>query len=170
MSDKEKSVKQSFSKRVAGWGQKRVRHPFMGQLSRDIVKEGGRSALAGIKPQPLDPDELRKGFQGRYADGGVSRFEEMVSNLSLDEDDLHILGSFHSLQRLLNAFAGVLSMTLGFAMMSFGDISLTRFGGVAFLVFALVFLAGTLRHDFAMWQLKNRRMAGLSSYLSERFS
>lgn len=170
MSEEKKTVKPGISKRVFGWGQKRIRHPFLGDVSRGIVREGGKSALQGLKPQVIAPEEAREGFRGRYADGGVSRFRDMVSSLSITEEDLQTLDTFHRLQRLLNGVAGLLTGFLGLCMVMLGDIAVTRFGGVAFLVFTLVFMAGTLRHDFSLWQIRNRRMAGLSSYLSGRFS
>lgn len=170
MSNIEKTVKPGFSGRVLGWGQKRVRHPFLGEMSREIVKEGGKSALAGIKPLPLDPEEIRKGFQGRYEDGGSSRFSEMMKSLDLTENDLETLDEFHRLQRFLNGLSGALAILLGFGLMLFGDMAVIRVGGIAFLLFALVFLVGYLRHDFSLWQLRKRQMAGLSSYLSDRFS
>lgn len=166
----EKNVKPGLSRRVFGWGQNRVRHPFMGEMSREIVKEGGKSALAGIKPLPLDLQEIRKGFRGRYEDGGSSRFRDLVKSLDLTEEDLQTLDEFHRLQRALNGIAGAVAALFGFGLMVLADTPVVRFGGMAFLLFALVFLVGYLRHDFSLWQLRKRQMAGLSSYLSDRFS
>lgn len=169
MSEKAPKSKPPITQRLYGWGAKRLRHPALGEISRGAVKEAGKGAFSALKPQPLDQEEIAGGFRGRYADGGATRFRDMMAELQISEEDLETLDAFHRLQRFLNAFAALVAFLIGLALIIFGDLALTKLGGGAFLIFLLVFLAGYIRHDFALWQVTERKMAGLSDYLSRRF-
>lgn len=169
MTDKAQAGKPGVLRRFYGWGQRRLLHPALAEASHGSVRDAGATALSALKPLSIERDDLSGGYRGRYADGGVARFWEIAKELGLTEENLDVLSTFHRLQCVLNAAAGLAALCLGLGMAFFGTLGVVRLGGVAFLIFALVFLAGFIRHDFADWQIRQRRMAGLSAYLAARF-
>ena len=115
---------------------------------------------ARIRPRALDS----KGLTGRYADGGIERFQEMAARMSASELARQYEG--WRLQRMCFQYAAlvaVLAIPTGLIFFGIGRIIVI---GLAALFLFAIFRA--VRADFFAWIIEQGRFGGFYDYLTTR--
>lgn len=113
-----------------------------------------------VRPRALDT----KGLTGRYADGGIERFQEMAAAMS----ELELERQYESwrVQRSCFQYAAlvaVLAIPVGLIFFGIGRILVI---GLAALFLFAVFRA--IRADFFAWIIEQGRFGGFYDYLTTR--
>lgn len=166
MSDKE--PRGGILSRIGGYGVRRVRDQRLVAKSRKNFS-GAISAIGeAMTPTPLNPGEIRKGLDGRYADGGKSRFEAEMARRNLTKTQLDNIAFGHVRTALIfmAAAAGCFGLAAWWMLSGHG---LNGFiYGLAVFVAVLVFVAMSVRHDYSAWQIRQRRFGGFRDYLQSR--
>ena len=63
---------------VGGYVGRRFGNTYNNKLGYDSVKMGFKGARSAMTLETIDKDEIRRGLDGRYEDGGISRFSDMM--------------------------------------------------------------------------------------------
>jgi hypothetical protein len=156
--DPEKS-KTSRTRRAAGFFARRARIDRAFEASRlgaDFIGD----LAARIRPRAFDA----KGLAGRYADGGVERFQELAVCMSASELDRQYEG--WRTQRACFQYAAlvaVLAIPTGLIFLGIGQIIVI---GLAALFLFAIFRA--VRADFFAWIIEQGRFGGFYDYLTTR--
>ncbi len=155
--------------RMGGYFGRRVGNPFITRVGRDTLYGGASEARGVLKPEPVSREEAHGAYHGRYADGGLARFSQVMAQRGVQDRDLAELEATRL--RLFRFMAGLslLTLVLGAAIPFLTEDWLIMISGLIFGLFSLVFLAIGLRHDFAAWQIRNRRFGGIREYLEDRW-
>jgi len=156
-------------KRVGSYFGRRVGNPFISRVGRETLSTGAVEARGVLKPERISQQEVRGAIQGRYADGGRLRFEDLMRHNGLGADDLPRLEAMRTRQFRAMCVVSGLSLLLGAGVPFFTDDWLIMISGLIFGLFSLVFLTVGVRHDFAAWQIRERRFGGLREYLDQRW-
>lgn len=155
--------------RVGGYFGRRVGNPFINRVGRDTLYEGADQARGVLRPERVSREEARGALHGRYEDGGRARFAQVMAQQGVPDRDLKGLEENRiRLFRFMVALSG-LTLALGAAIPFLTDDWLIMISGLIFGLFSLVFLAVGLRHDFAAWQIRNRRFGGIREYVEDRW-
>ena len=154
--------------RVGNWGVSRIRKPELIERSANNVRGATNSALDAVRPAEFDKEDFFAGYRGRHADGGKARFNEMVETRGLAGTQLNMIRAQHLRLALIFVAAAAAALFYGLYMMFTAGELLGIFGGAAVSALFFAFMALSLRHDFAAWQLKVRRFGGFSEYLATR--
>lgn len=161
--------KKGLTRRIGGYFGRRFRTPHVGSIGGDLLRGGSDEARKSLEIKRIDRAEVLNAYRGRYSDGGVARFSEMADEYGLSDDDLLILESERVRQfQIMCVFAAV-CFVVGFLFPFLTSDLLIVASGFVFGIFSLVFLVIGLRHDFAAWQIRNRRFGGLREYLDIRW-
>lgn len=159
MSDDPEPRKRSRSRRAAGFFARRGRVDQAFEASRRGADFLGDLADR-VRPKALD----RRGLTGRYADGGIARFQEMAASLSATELERQYEG--WRTQRVCFQYAALLAvLAIPVAPIFFGIGRILVIGLVALFLFA-VFRA--VRADFFAWIIEQGRFGGFYDYLTTR--
>lgn len=139
----------------------------LGQSSRSF----GSAARETLLPtEKLDMADMRAGFEGRYSDRGAARFRQMMADQGIGNEKLRRIADAHARQTRINFAIGAGTFLASMVMMRVSEITTGILGGAVLGMFSLAFLLVALRHDYARWQIRVRRMDGLRAYMDERFS
>jgi hypothetical protein len=157
------------AKRVGSYFGRRVGNPFISRVGQETLSTGAGQARSVLKPERVTSQEVRGAIRGRYADGGRSRFQELMRENGLSAADLPRLEVMRTRQFRAMCLVSALALLIGAAVPFFTDDWLITISGLIFGLFSLVFLAVGVRHDFAAWQIRERRFGGLREYLDLRW-
>lgn len=162
--------KRSRIARVGGYFGRRIGNPFINQVGRDTLYDGADEARNALRPERVSRAEVHGAYQGRYPDGGRARFAQVMAQQGVPERDLPHLAAMRA--RLFHTMCviGLITLCLGTAVPFFTDDWLIMISGLIFGLFSLIFFLIGLRHDFAAWQIRNRRFGGIREYLQDRWS
>ena len=145
-------VARRFGNRVIGIGYESMKNGL----------EGTRKAMT---PVAIDRKEFNQGLDGRYIDGGVARFAEMMKQQGIRKEDLPLL------EKSRSRSAGIMFLSAGIFLM-FGAWLMIRAENIQYVLFgfstaftAFIFVALALRHDYSLWQIRQRRFGGFMEYL-----
>ena len=160
-----KKEKVGFIRRIGNYGSRRVVPDSVADQAKKNATGSVRVALDALRPNHIDPDELRAGYEGRYSDGGKNRFEVMVAQNDLDEHQLDRMSEHNHKIALAFLLGGVIGLVFGFYMMFTEDMMLMIFAGAATCIVGLTLFATSLRFEYISWQIANRRFGGFREFL-----
>lgn len=143
----------------------RFGYKFIRELGVDNFKKGASGARTAMTPLVLDRDDFNGGLNGRYTDGGVARFAEVMRENKVDASGLIYFQQARRRSAILMFIAAAVFLTFGVWQM-FAAVRFQTFMmgfGTSFTSFVLIALGA--RHDFSRWQIQNRRMGGFREYL-----
>lgn len=161
--------RRGFLTRVSSYGKGRFRDQRLVGKSRKNIT-GAISAIGeAMKPAAMDPDEFRKGVSGRYADGGRGRFKNEMGRRKLNEHQIDLIADGHLRIALVFLCSGAGSFALAAWWMLSGQGLNGFLFGVGIFIAVLVFVALSIRHDYAAWQIRERRFGGFRDYVESRF-
>jgi hypothetical protein len=103
-------------------------------------------------------------FRDRYGDGGIERFRQLTSTSSAA--DIEAALSRWQRDRKLYLAGCVLCFAAILALFLYGITSLRTLSALGGL--SIVSLALSIKADFRVWQIRQRRVGSLASYLSAR--
>lgn len=113
-----------------------------------------------VRPRAFD----MRGLAGRYADGGIERFQEMAARMSASELEQQYEG--WRTQRACFQYAALIAvLAIPVGLIFFGIGRIITIGLVALFLFA-IFRA--IRADFFAWIIEQGRFGGLYDYLTSR--
>lgn len=168
MADKEKGF---FARRLdgaKGYVGRRFGNEFINGVGRQALSDGLKGARENLQPNKLDPDEFRAGLNGRYADGGASRFAEMVRDRKLSDQDLDQLARLRRRDsRIMYAAAGFFFVVGLYMILTSGSFT-DGVQGMATAFCCFIFGIIGVRNDFGRWQIEQRRFGAFREYLSGR--
>lgn len=165
----QKTEKKGRIARVGGYFGRRVGNPFINRVGRETLSGGAEQARCVLRPERVSREEARGAYHGRYEDGGRARFAQVMAQQGVPERDLAGLEASRArLFRYMIGFSGV-ALTFGAVIPFLTDDWLIMISGLIFGLFSFVFLAIGLRHDFAAWQIRNRRFGGIREYVEDRW-
>lgn len=151
--------KKSRMKRAAGFFARRGRVDKAFEASRlgaDFIGD----LASRVRPRALDTS----GLAGRYADGGIERFQEMARNLSATELERQYRG--WRIQRTCFQYAALIAvLAIPISLIFFGIGRIVIIGLAALFLFA-IFRA--IRADFFAWIIEQGRFGGFYDYLTSR--
>lgn len=159
----------SRTERVTGYFRRRIGNPFINRVGRDALTGSAAEARSVLRAEKISRDEVRSAMNGRYADGGRERFQDLMRERGLSERDLAPLERMRSNQFLWMCLISLVTLLLGASIPFMTDDPLITVSGLIFGLFSLVFIMIGLRHDFSAWQIRNRRFGGVREYVSERW-
>lgn len=164
-----KEQKQGFLKRsgkgVVRYVGRRFGNSFINEVGVETLKESASRARHAIIPRKFDADEFRSGMNGRYEDGGISRFSEMMIENNLKDEDIPALRRQYTRSAGVMFISAAAFLMIGAYMMFVSDIFIQTVCGFITSFVSFLFIALGLRHDFSRWQVENRRFGGFSEYL-----
>jgi hypothetical protein len=155
--------------RLGGYFGRRVGNPFINRVGRDTLYDGANQARGILRPERVSRSEVAGAIRGRYDDGGRARFAQVMAQQGVPERDLPRLEEMRVRQFYAMCAVSLLALCLGAAVPFLTDDWLIMISGLIFGLFSLVFLAVGLRHDFAAWQIRNRRFGGIREYVEDRW-
>lgn len=155
--------------RIGGYFGRRVGNPFITRVGRDTLYEGADQARGVLRPERVSREEARGAYHGRYEDGGRARFAQLMAQKGVPDRDLPGLEANRVRLFRFMVLLSVVTLTLGAAIPFLTDDWLIMISGLIFGLLSLVFLTIGLRHDFAAWQIRNRRFGGIREYLEDRW-
>ncbi len=155
-------------RRAGSWAANRVARGDMRARSRANYKEARRVAVDALKPKRIVPAEVKAGFEGRYADGGRGRFEEMRAAMDLSDNDLAHLAKRNAIASGIFGVSAFCFTAFGLFLVISADTALASLSGVATLFAALLFASMGITRDFAAWQIEMRAFTGLRTYARAR--
>ncbi|MFG6082244.1 hypothetical protein ACEUZ9_002888 [Paracoccus litorisediminis] len=156
--------------RVARYGADRVLNSATREVAINVARSAAGGARSAMRPARFDRDELRDGHSGRYADGGIQRFADLVEENGLGGDDLDVMARHNKRLARIYLAAGVLLVILAFWSVIVSDTMMVKLGGLSAFIAGMVTMALAIRHDFSAWQIEKRAFPGLKAYLEARFS
>ena len=164
-----KKAKPSIAGRISRYGMSRIRPAELQDASHGSIRDGGAAAMAALRPESADIDEMKAGFDGRYDDGGRERFNQMMEESDLSEEDLAGIEAIHA--RDFRIFIGVALAFLAsaIALIIWGEGILSFAGSTVCVIFMFGSLARALQADFSGYQVRMRAFCGLRQYLSRGF-
>lgn len=169
MSDVKNTKERGIGARIAGWATGKVRGPEHRAVGRGSLTGGLVAARDMLRPAPLDSGDFMAGLRGRHADGGVARFRAHMREGGTDARELPGIESTHrSISRSYAAMTLVCVLAAVLYVSRFPGI-FSGLGAMVLMLFGFAFLAVSVRHDFAAWQIRVRRFAGFREYLDLRF-
>lgn len=155
--------------RVRTYGVGRIRDERLFAKSRKNIS-GAISAIGeAVTPVSADPQDIRKGLSGRYADGGVGRFRAEMGRRNLNGRQLDRIAAGHLRIAMIFLAAASGSFALAAWWMLSGHGLNGFLYGLAIFIAVLVFVALSLRHDYSAWQIRERRFGGFRDYVQGRF-
>lgn len=163
MSDKEKP---SILRRAGTFGLNKVRPESVRDASRQSLSSGRAAALKALKPQKIDIEDAKGAIHGRYEDGGVQRFSEMVVEMGLKPEDLEALKAMHKRQFLIYGCLAVAFFIMSLVTIFTTSGQFSALGGVILCIFAVGSIVNAVRSDYAAYQIDQRAFCGLRAYLS----
>jgi hypothetical protein len=153
------AAKASRARRAAGFFARRARIDRAFEASRLGADFIGDLATR-LRPRAFDT----KGLAGRYADGGVERFQEMALCMSASELDRQYQG--WRTQRACFQYAALIAiLAIPSGLIFFGIGRIIVIGLAALFLFA-IFRA--VRADFFAWIIEQGRFGGFYDYLTTR--
>jgi len=167
--EQSKPEKRGRIARIGGYFGRRIGNPFVRSVGRDTLYGGADQARSVLTPERVSRSEAEAAFRGRYEDGGRARFAQLMAQQGVPERDLARLEGMRTRQFRVMCAMSLLALGLGAAVPFFTDDWLIMISGLIFGLFSLVFLAIGLRHDFAAWQIRNRRFGGIRDYIEDRW-
>jgi hypothetical protein len=156
--------------RVGGYFGRRVGNPFINRVGRETLSGGVDQARSVLKPERVTREEARSAYHGRYEDGGRARFSQVMAQQGVPDRDLPVLEASRVRLFRFMAALSLLTLVMGAVIPFLTDDWLIMISGLIFGLFSLVFLAIGFRHDFAAWQIRNRRFGGIREYVEDRWS
>jgi hypothetical protein len=159
--------KPSRTARITSYLGRRFGNPFINRVGRDAVTGGAEQAKSALRITRVDKEEARGAIRGRYKDGGRARFAEMARERGLSDRDLEEMAHMRVTQFRMMVLVSLVSLIAGAAIPFFTDDWLISISGFIFGLFSLVFLMIGFRHDFAAWQIRNRRFGGIREYFED---
>jgi len=145
---------------------RRIGNPFIAEVGIDNFKKGVVGAREAMKPQKLDREDFQSGLNGRYADGGVARFAEIMKEADLKEDDLPQMQYTRRRSAIIMFISAALFVALGSYVMISGTGGRDILMGFVTAFVSFVLVAIGVREDFSRWQIQMRRIGGFLEYLS----
>ena len=124
---------------------------------------GARNAMT---PKTFDLKEFREGFEGRYHDGGVKRFAEMVKMEKIAEYELVRMARDRAWSAKVMLAAAVIFFLVGGWMMLTAERGQDILFGFSTSFMAFLFGALAIRHDYSRWQIEQRRFGGFREYMT----
>jgi len=168
MSEKKKGFLARRAVGTARYVGRRFGNQFINKVGRDSLSKGAQRAKATLTPSEVDPDDFRAGLDGRYSDGGVKRFRDVMRTSNVSDDDLAGLAKSRRRAGIMMFVAAGGFLLLGSWMM----INAEGFNQVVFgLVTALMsflFVTIGINHDFSRWQIEQKRFGGFKEYLGTK--
>lgn len=161
--------KPSRTARVTSYLGRRFGNPFINRVGRDAVTGSAEEARSALRIKRVDKEEARGAIRGRYSDGGRARFAHLAQEQGLSDRDLEEMAHMRVTQFRMMCLVSLVSLVIGAAIPFFTDDRLISVSGLIFGLFSLVFLMIGLRHDFAAWQIRNRRFGGIREYFEDRW-
>ena len=164
MSEERKGFLKRRAEGAGRYVRSRIGNRYINEVGTSTVRQTVSSAREAMTPRAWDSDEMGAGFRGRYADGGVARFAEVMRERGLGTSDLQALAAQRQRNaRIMFAAAGGF-LLFGLAMVvSASDFEDILHGLVTSFPSA-IFGALGLRSSFERWQLTERRFGGLLEY------
>jgi len=162
-------AKRGRTARVASYFGRRIGNTFITKVGRDALTGSASEAKAALRIDRVSRDEARGALWGRYEDGGRARFGDMAHERGLTESDLQTLEQMRLRQFHMLALIAAFALLAGGAIPFFTSDWLITFSGLVFGMFSLIFLMIGLRHDFAAWQIRQRRFGGIREYINDRW-
>ena len=155
-------------RRAKAWGSAR----FLGSrhsVSREPLREAVSGARRVLDVETPKVGEIVASYEGRYTDGGLSRFRVAVERQELGDADLQWLERRWASERLVYGLAAIVFALAGPALWILGNGGPWVITAILVMLFAVCFFAAAVRSDFSRWQVANRRFGGVVEYLSTRF-
>ena len=167
MSEK-KGIVHKVGQRGFGYFKRRIGNEFINKVGRDNMTSSYSAAKNALKPQRVSKSEIEAALNGRYEDGGRERFETLVREKKLDAPALADLMVSHKRNATISLGIAGLTLVLGVVAILSVGIMHSLLYALLTLVVILMFLALSVRHDYARWQIANRRFGGLREYFGAR--
>ncbi|PTX52487.1 hypothetical protein IQ03_01260 [Gemmobacter caeni] len=161
--------KPSRASRITSYFGRRVGNPFINRVGRDALTGGISDAKSVLQVDRVSRDEVRGAIRGRYQDGGRARFATMAAERGLSEADLLAMERMRIAQFRMMTLVSLIALFAGSAIPFLTEDWLISVSGLIFGLFSLLFLTIGLRHDFAAWQIRNRRFGGIREYFDDRW-
>lgn len=159
----------SLLSRSGRYGINRVIPESVRSVSGGTLRDGYQEAAKTLSPSRIDLEDLRRGYRGRYADGGRERFLEMTRSRKLSAEDLAEIEAGHARTFLtFLVFAGIF-LAGSTLFMGFGSGAFAILGAVILVIFALGSMVIALQADFSRYQIRMQRFCGFSEYLGKGF-
>jgi hypothetical protein len=166
MSEKKKGFLARTGKAAGGYVFRRFGNGFIREVGTDNFKKGVMGAKASMTPAALDRDDFEKGLNGRYEDGGVSRFAEIMRENGVSEEQLPALQHARRRSAIIMFASAAVAVIFGVWTMITSDDGKGLLMGLSTAFISIVFLGLGARDDFSRWQIQNRRMGGFREYLN----
>jgi len=161
--------KPSRSSRITSYFGRRVGNPFINRVGRDAISGSVDEARSVLRADRVSREEVQGAIRGRYPDGGRARFVMMAEERGLSAADLTAMERMRVTQFRMMVAVSLVSLIAGAAIPFLTDDWLISVSGLIFGLFSLLFLMIGLRHDFAAWQIRNRRFGGIREYFEDRW-
>jgi len=167
MSEPKKGFLSRSSRGVARYVGRRFGNQFANEVGRNSVTKGFKRAKETLRPVEMDRDDLRAGLNGRYNDGGKSRFEEALRETDTNNKQLAELAQYRRRAAYVMFAAAAGFLLFGASMIvRAGDFNEALYGFVTAFM-SLLFLAIGISHDFSRWQIEQRRFGGFMEYFGK---
>jgi hypothetical protein len=166
------SEKNGFVRKIgtkgAGYIKRRFGNEFITRVGRESVTSSYSAAKEAIQPARVSRNEIEKGLEGRYKDGGRERFSQLAKERHLSSETLDIMAQRHKTNACLIGGAAVFTLGIGTWSIFTSSGSDKLVAAALTLVISMLFGAFFMRFDFSRWQIENRRFGGFREYLQSR--
>lgn len=167
MAEKKKGFLARRAEGTARYVYKRFGNSFINEVGVDSVKQGASVAREAMTPKAFDREDFNDGLNGRYQDGGVVRFAELMRENGLKEADLQRLSYDRRKSAGIMFLAAAFFLILGAYFMVTAETGSTILFGFSTAFVSLCFISVGVRHDFSRWQIESRRFGGFRDYLND---
>ncbi len=168
MSDNKDGFFARKAKGTAKYVGRRFGNQFSNKVGRDSLKLSAERARATMIPTEIDPKDFRAGLEGRYEDGGISRFSQAMRDAGIPEAYLPILARQRRRASIIMFAAAAGFLLFGASMIIRADGFNDGLFGFATAFMSLLFMAIGINHDFSRWQIHHRRFGGFKEYLGTK--
>lgn len=166
MTDEKKGMIRKFGDGGVKYISRRFGNQFINKVGKDSLTGSYQAAKDTLKIKTASREELLGGFYGRYADGGRARFTQMMHMKGIKEDELPGMAAVCRRDALITFAGGVLFLAIGAWSILNAAPAFTFIYTISTMVVSLVLFAVGLRHDFARWQIEQRRFGGFREYFT----
>lgn len=150
---------------IASYGITRIRSRYSWNQSGSGLKAGVDQVREIFTPVPLDRDEVKSGYNGRYADGGRAAFQRQMDMANVDDDTLAQIAKTYSRNTVMFSAFALFFFVVGLMYIAVGGTPLSVLSGFSIVVVSLVIGSLALRQSFSGWQVRNRRFGGFREYM-----
>lgn len=170
MSDEKKGMIRRAGDGGVRYISRRFGNQFINKVGKDNLTGSYQAAKKTLSIKPISKEELLGGFYGRYTDGGRARFTQMMHMNGIKEAELPTIAGLRRRDALITFAAAVLFLVIGAFSIAAADPAYLFIYISSTAIVSLVLFAVGIRHDFARWQIEQRRFGGFHEYFTGKTS